>query len=97
MTLPMREGIGGDDDNRPQGRFRSTRSATLTMNEDVILGAGLAGLTAAYTLQELGESAWQTYEREDRVGGHARSIEVDGYTFDFGPHILFAADPEIGT
>ena len=64
--------------------------------QDVILGAGLAGLTAAYTLQELGESDWQTYEREERVGGHARSVEVDGYTFDFGPHILFAADPEIG-
>ena len=63
---------------------------------DVILGAGLAGLTAAYTLQELGEEGWQVYEREDRVGGHARSVEVDGYVFDFGPHILFAADPEIG-
>jgi protoporphyrinogen oxidase len=65
-------------------------------SHDVILGAGLAGLTAAYTLQELGETDWQTYELEERVGGHARSIEVDGYVFDFGPHILFAADPEIG-
>jgi protoporphyrinogen oxidase len=64
--------------------------------QDVILGAGLAGLSAAYALQELGETDWQTYEREDRVGGHARSVEVDGYVFDFGPHILFAADPEIG-
>src|SRR6187431_3088020 len=64
--------------------------------QDVILGAGLAGLSAAYTLQELGENDWLTYEREDRVGGHARSVEVDGYTFDFGPHILFAADAEIG-
>lgn len=68
----------------------------MTSRQDVILGAGLAGLTAALTLQDLGEADWQTYEREDRVGGHARSIEVDGYTFDFGPHILFAADPEIG-
>jgi protoporphyrinogen oxidase len=69
------------------------------MNErrDLILGAGLAGLTAAYTLQELGEDGWQTYEREDRVGGHARSVEIDGYVFDFGPHILFASDPEIGS
>jgi len=63
--------------------------------QDVILGAGLAGLSAAYMLQELGELDWQIYEREDRVGGHARSIEVDGYVFDFGPHILFTADPEI--
>ena len=68
----------------------------MSKGQDVILGAGLAGLTAAYTLQELGETGWRTYEREDRVGGHARSVEVDGYVFDFGPHILFAADPEIG-
>jgi protoporphyrinogen oxidase len=68
----------------------------LTERHDVILGAGLAGLSAAYTLQELGETHWQTYERDERVGGHARSIEVDGYVFDYGPHILFAADPEIG-
>jgi protoporphyrinogen oxidase len=64
--------------------------------QDVVLGAGLAGLMATYTLRELGEPDWQTYEREERVGGHARSIEVDGYVFDYGPHILFAADPEIG-
>ena len=63
---------------------------------DVILGAGLAGLTAAYTLQQLGETDWRIYDREAVVGGHARSIVIDGYTFDFGPHILFAADPEIG-
>jgi UDP-galactopyranose mutase len=62
----------------------------------VIVGAGLAGLSAAYALLELGETEWQVYEREGRVGGHARSIDVDGYVFDFGPHILFAADPEIG-
>jgi protoporphyrinogen oxidase len=68
----------------------------MSERQDVILGAGLAGLTAAYTLQELGHDHWQVYDREERVGGHARSVEIDGYTFDFGPHILFAADPEIG-
>jgi protoporphyrinogen oxidase len=68
----------------------------VSAQQDVILGAGLAGLTAAYTLQELGETEWQTYEREERVGGHARSTVVDGYVFDFGPHILFAGEPEIG-
>jgi UDP-galactopyranose mutase len=63
--------------------------------QDVVLGAGLAGLTAAYTLQQAGESEWQVYEREDRVGGLARSIARDGYLFDFGPHILFTIDPEM--
>ena len=68
----------------------------MTDRHDVILGAGLAGLTAGLTLQELGETEWQIFDRESRVGGHARSVVVDGYVFDFGPHILFAQDPEIG-
>ena len=78
-------------------RFRRTARGAGDARErpNVILGAGLAGLTAAYTLEQLGDTSWQVYERETRVGGHARSIEVDGYVFDYGPHILFAADPEI--
>jgi protoporphyrinogen oxidase len=60
----------------------------------VILGAGLTGLSAAYAFRQAGEDDWQVYEREARVGGHARSIVQDGYTFDYGPHILFAGDSE---
>jgi len=63
--------------------------------QDVILGGGLAGLTAAYTFQQNGQDHWQVFEREDRVGGLARSQEVDGYLFDYGPHILFTIDPEM--
>jgi protoporphyrinogen oxidase len=63
--------------------------------QDVILGGGLSGLTAAFTLQQAGETHWQLYERESRVGGLARSTAVDGYLFDFGPHILFTIDPEM--
>jgi protoporphyrinogen oxidase len=63
--------------------------------QDVILGGGLSGLMAAYTFQAAGEEHWQLYERESRVGGLARSTAVDGYLFDFGPHILFTIDPEI--
>ncbi len=74
----------------------SANGRALSDRQDVILGAGLAGLCAAHTLQELGETEWQIYEREERVGGHSRSVEVEGYVFDYGPHILFAADPEIG-
>jgi UDP-galactopyranose mutase len=67
----------------------------VTDRHDVILGGGLAGLTAASALEDAGEAGWIVLEREARPGGHARSIVVDGYTFDFGPHILFAADPRI--
>jgi UDP-galactopyranose mutase len=36
-------------------------------------------------------------EKESRPGGHARSHDLDGYVFDYGPHILFTNDPGIET
>jgi phytoene dehydrogenase-like protein len=63
--------------------------------KDVILGGGLAGLSAAYTLQNAGQREWQIYERNATPGGLARTMEVDGYRFDYGPHILFTIDDEI--
>ncbi|MDH3744917.1 MAG: FAD-dependent oxidoreductase [Acidobacteriota bacterium] len=63
--------------------------------QDVILGGGLAGLSAAYHLQLAGQSDWQVYEREQLPGGLARTVEVDGYRFDYGPHILFTIDKEM--
>jgi len=59
------------------------------------LGAGLSGMTAAYTLLRAGEDHWQVYERESRVGGLARTVEIEGYRFDYGPHILFTIDKEM--
>src|SRR4051794_33791267 len=76
---------------------RRAQGAVVPERQDVILGAGLAGLTAAFTLREQGEDHWQIYERGDRVGGHARSTFLDGYTFDYGPHILFTVDAEVST
>jgi protoporphyrinogen oxidase len=62
---------------------------------DIVLGGGLAGLTAAYTLQEAGDDGWVVLERAGRAGGHARSMSTDGYVFDYGPHILFTNDVEM--
>ncbi len=62
---------------------------------DIVLGGGLAGLTAAHTLQEAGDDGWIVLEKEGRAGGHARSIVHDDYVFDYGPHILFSSDPEM--
>ena len=59
------------------------------------MGAGLSGMTAAYTLLRAGEDHWQVYERESRVGGLARTVEIEGYRFDYGPHILFTIDKEM--
>jgi protoporphyrinogen oxidase len=67
----------------------------LADRQDLILGAGLAGLTAAFALQQAGDDGWVVLEKETRPGGHARSHEIDGYVFDYGPHILFTSDPDL--
>jgi len=51
----------------------------------VILGAGPAGITAAWRLSELGYPV-TVLERDDAVGGMARTIKVGQYAVDFGPH-----------
>jgi len=58
------------------------------MSKTVILGAGPAGLSAAYHLK--GESL--LIEKEDRVGGLARSKEIEGFVFDYAGHIFFTQD-----
>ncbi len=70
-------------------------SSIMPERHDVILGAGLAGLSAAYTLQSAGQREWQIYERNATPGGLARTMNIDGYRFDYGPHILFTIDEEI--
>ncbi|MDP3716275.1 MAG: FAD-dependent oxidoreductase [Acidobacteriota bacterium] len=51
----------------------------------VILGAGPAGITAAWRLAQLGYPV-TVLERDDAVGGMARTINVGKYAVDFGPH-----------
>ncbi len=63
--------------------------------ETLILGAGLAGLSTAYFLQQQGEEGITLLEKEERPGGLCRSIRKNGYIYDIGPHILFAKDKEM--
>jgi protoporphyrinogen oxidase len=54
----------------------------------VIIGAGPAGLTAAYDLTKHGLPA-QVFEAEDVVGGISQTVERDGWRFDIGGHRFF--------
>lgn len=49
-----------------------------------IVGAGPSGLTAAYKLLQEGKSV-VVVERNDRIGGLAKSYDYDGQIFDIGP------------
>jgi phytoene desaturase len=57
----------------------------------VIVGAGLAGLSAAMRLAGTGREV-VVLEREDHPGGRAGRLEVGGYTFDTGPVALTMPD-----
>ncbi|MBK5289505.1 MAG: NAD(P)/FAD-dependent oxidoreductase, partial [Acidimicrobiia bacterium] len=54
----------------------------------VIIGAGPAGLTAAYQLSKSGKRA-TILEADDIVGGISRTVERDGWRFDIGGHRFF--------
>lgn len=56
--------------------------------EVVIIGAGPAGLTAAYELTRHQVPA-TVLEADDVVGGISRTIERDGWRFDVGGHRFF--------
>jgi protoporphyrinogen oxidase len=57
----------------------------------VIIGGGPAGLGAAYMLHRSGFDEWVLYERDEVVGGLARSfLDKKGFTWDVGGHVAFS-------
>lgn len=60
----------------------------------VIIGAGPAGLTAAYELARRGITC-TVLEADDMVGGISRTVERDGWRFDIGGHRFFTKVPEV--
>jgi len=59
-----------------------------------IIGAGPAGLTAAYRLQQMGAEV-AVFEAGDTVGGMARSFDLWGQRVDLGPHRFFSSDDRV--
>jgi phytoene desaturase len=64
---------------------------TLVSSSVVVIGAGLAGLSAACYLAGAGYEV-TVVERDDRPGGRAGRIQRDGYTFDTGPTVMTMPD-----
>ncbi len=59
-----------------------------------VIGAGPAGLTAAYQLTKAGINV-EVYEASGNVGGMAKSIELWEQTVDIGPHRFFSKDAKV--
>ena len=82
VSLPSDDGARRDGDGtRPGG-------------DVVIIGAGPAGLTAAYCLSRRGRRP-TVLEADRVVGGISRTVERDGWRFDIGGHRFFTKVPEV--
>ena len=60
----------------------------------IVVGAGLAGLSAAITLQNEGVTV-TVLESSDRAGGRVTSDEIDGFICDRGFQLINANYPEV--
>ncbi len=61
----------------------------------LIVGAGISGLTIGNILSKAGIKV-TILEKENQIGGLARSVKYDGFTFDFGPHCIFENQGKAG-
>jgi protoporphyrinogen oxidase len=61
----------------------------------VAIGAGPAGLTAAYELAKSGVGVTVLEASPERVGGLARTEKYKGFCFDIGGHRFFSKSREI--
>jgi protoporphyrinogen oxidase len=67
---------------------------TKTIERVAVIGAGPAGLAAAYKLQTSGVPV-TLFEASPQVGGMAKSFELWGQIVDLGPHRFFSSDPRV--
>jgi len=62
------------------------------MKKAIVIGSGFGGLAISIRLQAKGYQV-TLIEKNEKLGGHAYSLEKNGYKFDMGPSLITA--PEI--
>ena len=66
------------------------------MKKVIVIGAGPAGLTAAYELLEKSEEYSVTIlEESDRIGGISQTVKYNGNRMDIGGHRFFSKDDRV--
>jgi protoporphyrinogen oxidase len=69
--------------------------ASSTTNDVFVIGAGPAGLTAAYLLTKQGVPTTVIEQDPHYVGGISRTQTYNGYLFDIGGHRFFSKSTEV--
>lgn len=65
------------------------------MSKVVIVGAGPAGLTAAWELSQAGHAVTVLEQDPQNVGGLAKTLHYKAFRFDIGAHRFYSKNPEI--
>ncbi|MGB5809935.1 MAG: FAD-dependent oxidoreductase, partial [Polyangiales bacterium] len=58
----------------------------------LIVGAGITGLACA---DRLGEASYTIVEAADEIGGYCRTVQRDGFVWDYSGHFFHFQNPEI--
>jgi phytoene dehydrogenase-like protein len=74
------------------GLSRQTSMGNINTPSIVVVGAGLAGLTAAVHLARAGHRV-VVHESRKRAGGLAATDDRDGFRYNQGPHALYLGGP----
>ena len=81
---------------RPDGHLpRTHRGARVSEDRHVVIGAGPAGLTAAWQLALRDQRVLILETDPDSVGGLARTVRYRGHGFDIGPHRFYTKSEEV--
>lgn len=65
------------------------------MKKIAILGAGIAGLSAGYFLEQKENVDYRIFEKSDYFGGIARSFRWHGFNCDFATHRFFTHNDDV--
>src|SRR3989344_5363418 len=60
----------------------------------IVLGGGVAGLAVAYRLCKAGKSVL-LLEKEKQIGGLAKTLNINGFLFDYCAHRFHSANPGV--
>src|ERR1700722_9619059 len=90
LSTRMRRGVR----ITPAAADRASNPAMAERTDDVVvIGAGMAGLTAARALTEAGLKVLAV-EAQDRIGGRIRTQHVEGEAIELGAEFIHGRPPE---
>src|SRR5688572_18346053 len=71
------------------------RSRAMEKVRTLIVGAGITGLATAAELEARGDQDYLILEADAEIGGYCKTIEKEGFTWDYSGHFFHFKHPEI--